>query len=79
VAAESGDGRQKKKAKKRQLLPSKDTREAVTSSGPVPVNDPTDVLSVPKATAHDVRHFFTKGRDGAKTTCNIYASKCFWY
>jgi hypothetical protein len=65
--------RKTKKAKKRHSMSSK-TIPALLPSGPVVVNDPTIIPSVPKVTAHDIRHFFTKGKDGAKTVCNLCRS-----
>ena len=68
-----------KKSNKRPPAPSSgsettraaETPAAVGNCSSVLVNDPTIVVSMPKSAAHDIRHFFTRGKDGTKTVCNI--------
>ena len=45
--------------------------EAAVALQIVIINDPTIEATSSRVTAHDVMHFFTKGKAGTKTHCNI--------
>jgi hypothetical protein len=70
----------KGKKSKRRRSPLTDSGDATTTALPatnigvfpaVIVNDPTIVPALPKSTANDIWHFFTKAKEGGKTVCNI--------
>ena len=74
--AESPEARRKgKKAKRRHSIAmgsvAVDNNDHVIIAGPVHVNDPTLEPSVSKPVAHDIWHFFVKGKAGGKTVCKV--------
>jgi len=76
AVVESPESRRKgKKSKRRHSIalgsdPVDDDGDVTQQGAPANVNDPTIGLSVAKSLAYDIRHFFSKGKDGRKTVCN---------
>jgi hypothetical protein len=75
VAASSEGRRRGKESKQCHLTPGGSdlvyNDKDVPRAGPVQVNDPTLAPSVPKSVAHDIWHFFLKGKDGSRTVCKV--------